>query len=788
MVKRPFIYVLSAFMAGGILTKFSELQALVLISALFLILFLLFFVLKVNNSYFNSLDRFLILLPLVMYWGMVLMNKQQATNPMDFLFDDKIEVKAEGQVYQIISKANTTAVYLKDCKVEFSEKTYRCGKLLLYVDAAEQLKIGNKISAVGKMSKFIKPGNLGQFNEWAYYKTLRIDYKIFVKQYRIKDNSYDPLDHRLFQLRQRITQVYQNLLNEKEAGLISAMLLGEKSLLEEDINALYQRNGASHLLVISGIHIHFIGTLIFGLLRLARMNHLAASSITTIFLYCYGLMTGFGVSTNRAVVMMVIGLFAKVIGRTYDVLTALAISALLILVQSPMQIYNAGFLLSYGAVIGIAFVADAFRQFMEAQWDLKGLKLINGFVLSFNISFSVNLVTFPIILYYFYEVPLYSVFLNILIVPLSSLLILLPILGALGGSIHLLAGRFLIGGASFILKVYEALCKFFENLPESVQIMGKPTILQLSIYYMLLLIGLYLIKKYKDKKYLLFVCLLFGIIIVRPPQRDLEITFLDVGQGDGIFIRTPTNTTYLIDGGSSDVSGVGKYRIITFLKAKGIRKVDYAIMTHTDKDHISGLVELIESSRQKNGIAIEHLVLPHIEAIDEVYISLVQLAEKQGIKVVYIEKGDVLKDGRMRITCLHPYLDFMPESKNAYSTVLSLEYGAFKALFTGDLEGEGEIEVLHSPYLLDYNILKVAHHGSKNSTSQEFLEKIKPEIAVISCGKGNSYGHPSVELVERLKEAGSQIYNTVYSGAITVLTDGKKIRIKVFLEKNPLSE
>lgn len=794
MIKRPLVFMLLAYMAGGMLVKLKEWQALALIGILLVILILILFIFKISNRYINSLDQFLIVTPLFVYLGFILMSKQLAPLPMDSVFDRKSECRIEGTVYQIVNKGETTAVYTKDNRIKLlkesvqgENKGYKSQKVMLYIKECNELKVGNKIFVQGTLRKFSAASNLGQFNELQYYKTMGVDYKVSVEEYSVTDSSVNLLEQTLFELRNNMTQIYQKLLNEKEAGIISAMILGEKSLLEEDTKALYQQNGISHILAISGLHISFIGLMLFGVLRLIRVNHLTASCLTTVFLYCYGLMTNFSVSTNRAIVMMVVSMFAAVIGRTYDIITAMSLSALIILVQSPMQLFNAGFLLSYGAILGIGLVGESFNEIVqqmmkpmiEARWYFKSLSAV---IQSFVISFSVNLVTLPVILYFFYEIPIYSVVLNLLIIPLSSLLILLPILAAIAGSFSIVLGRFIIGGAHTVLMIYETLCEIFQDFPGSIQIIGKPLMIQMVVYYAALFAVVGLIKKYKEEKRIFLILLLLLTIFIRPIQSELEITFLDVGQGDGIFIKTPENTTYFLDGGSSDVSLVGKYRMISFLKAQGVKRLNYAMITHTDKDHISGIIELMEASAEKNGILIDNLILPRISSVDNTYESLVQLAEKKGITILYIEKGDVIQDGAVRFTCLHPYYDFAVTSKNAYSTVLSMEYGQFKALFTGDLEKEGEEAVLHSEELLDYDLLKVAHHGSKYSTDAEFLSKTRPEIAIISAGNENRYGHPHKEVLERLKDRGIKIYTTMQSGAVTVRTDGKKIRINEYLQ------
>ena len=279
------------------------------------------------------------------------------------------------------------------------------------------------------------------------------------------------------------------------------------------------------------------------------------------------------------------------------------------------------------------------------------------------------------------------------------------------------------------------------------------------------------------------------------------------GQGDGIFMEMPNDTTFFIDGGSTDVKSLSEYRLEPFFKSKGIYIVDYWIVTHCDNDHISGLKEMMEQmdlvkeekndfiSRlfhgYKNKIVIKHLVLPNTNLKDDAYLGLVSMALSKHIPVLYIETDDYFVEGEASITCLHPDKDFITDSRNGYSTVLSLHYKEFDLLLTGDLEEQGENQLMKTledikevnkftpqPVAVDYDVLKVAHHGSKYSTSSLFLKLIHPEYSIISCGLDNSYGHPDEELLDRLKEINSNIWITTKRGAISIVTDGEKMKVE----------
>lgn len=359
-------------------------------------------------------------------------------------------------------------------------------------------------------------------------------------------------------------------------------------------------------------------------------------------------------------------------------------------------------------------------------------------------------------------------------------------------------GKFILSNAYWLLKIYEAICRVFQKLPGHMLIIGRPCWWQLLLYY-LILSGilawlLYSFHKIDEMEYqkvplqpeilrkktkhlgklLPAMCIL---LILPIPSAAFEITLLDVGQGDGIYIHTPKQQNILIDGGSTSEKQVGKYRILPFLKSRGIRQIDYMIATHADEDHINGLEELINMSG--DGYHIRQLLLPDVADKDQSgYVLLRKAAEQKHIPVRYLSTGSYFQSGGVSFVCLNPAAGNAFDSANAESITLSMQYQNFSCLFTGDLEGAGE-EALqniissastrqsyHIPE--HYTVLKVAHHGSKNSTCEQLLDWLKPECALISCGRKNRYGHPHKELLERLASSGADIRRTDESGALSV--------------------
>ena len=421
----------------------------------------------------------------------------------------------------------------------------------------------------------------------------------------------------------------------------------------------------------------------------------------------------------------------------------------------------------------------------------------------------------------YFEVPLYSPLVNSLVLPILTPVFALAVCGGLIGYVFPSIGQIILIPCGWLYTFYEFVCQFVECLPFGSIITGKPELEIVVLYYVLLFVGCVIIKKLlqiEEEKHnaqkksvelnegkvkkasrghfcitkglvvkllLSFTCL-FVILCPRKPKS--EIIFLDVGQGDAIFIASEDGTTCFIDGGSSDVKEVGNYRILPFLKAHGVKQIDYWFVSHADSDHMSGLLEVMET-----GYRIRHLVVSDRMPKDENQEKLLSLAEQQQISILQMKIGDSIQtimpaqktlfstEG-IRITCLYPSSD--ATDRNEQSLVLLLEFldeneaSTYKALFSGDISAKGETELIRKGVLEDVNLYKAAHHGSKYSNSKALLDIIQPEICVISCGKDNSYGHPHAEVVENMEDIGAEVIYTMESGQVTIRKEKGKTKNK----------
>ncbi|MCC8066675.1 MAG: ComEC/Rec2 family competence protein [Clostridiales bacterium] len=439
--------------------------------------------------------------------------------------------------------------------------------------------------------------------------------------------------------------------------------------------------------------------------------------------------------------------------------------------------------------------------------------------------------TLPVTLWFFYQTSPWSIIVNLAVIPLMSSLMASALISCFAGLISIPAGMFLSAPVYYLLGLFEWLCHLEQKLPCAVWIAGRPAVWKLVAYYALLAGAALLSWKPRRKKtitpgtrteeyagevfrisnaFVWIAAITIGIgLMVYHPCAALTVTCMDVGQGDGALLQMPDGVNCLIDGGSTSVSGLWEYRISQTVRYYGISTIDYVFLSHADSDHISGILEYLEDylpgfgGKNAHGITVKHLVIP--PTADETdFEELIEKANTLGISVLRMEAGAALGNiqgntdtrnnaGRMSLgyfgknaslwslTCLAPSSSNLSGDKNEDSMVLLLQYGAFRMLFTGDLENEAETALASSGMNLSCDILKVGHHGSNGASSEEFLAAASPAFGIISCGANNRYGHPGVEAVERLLKAGITLYTTMECGALTVRSDGTAFSLEGFL-------
>lgn len=676
--------------------------------------------------------------------------------------------------------AKKTEKYLKQNRERLmKEDTEEIRGILCYLDGEEDPAMGSFVLMEGKFFAFSHASNPGEFDAADYYRIMGQQGRMTKSVCLIESPGFWPFREKLYRWKEYLALLLNASFPGKEAAVMRAMLLGEKGVLDADIKSLYQQNGIIHILSISGLHLSVLGMGVYEILKRLHIPVSVNIILSIGLMCCYGTMTGMGISVVRALVMFGLKLCAVLFGRTYDMPTAMVTAALLLLLKQPLYLTHSGFLFSFGAVCGIGLLPSVEEHLPDGNRPMKAL--FTGLWIS--------LATLPVYLCFYFEFPPYSVLLNLLVIPCMGLVLAGGLAAMFAAVLFLPFGRAVSFFAVSILAVYEKCCNICLSLPGSRWIVGCPSPVQV-VFYLAVLVGTALFcRRVKRWQFWgMMLCAVFFLTVRLP--RGFEITMLDIGQGDCIYVADQRGGHYLIDGGSSDQKDVEKYRIAPFLKFRGVGRLDGVFVTHPDEDHISGISGLLEDCGE-GGIEIGCLFLPDIaaESRGESYLRLEELSREAGVAVGYLHAGDQISAGKVMLTCLHPQEGYTCGDANAYSTTLYLQYGAFSALFTGDLEGEGE-KLLTDRYRRlagmgavsekGVVLLKVAHHGSKNSTGEEMLSLLRPKIALISAGRDNSYGHPHKETLERLENRGCRVYQTPVSGAVTIRVRGGRVLVEEY--------
>ena len=848
----------------------------------------------------------------------------------------------------------------------------------------ESLKIGQQIILEGTFSHFATATNPGEFDVQRYYAAKGIGGRVRKSQILAVGEKYSFLREKLYGFRQVLHDRLAEVFPAKEASVMQTLLLGEKEELDAEVKALYQKNGIAHILSISGLHITLLGMGVYRLLKRLGLPVRAAAVGGAMLLLIYGVMVGMSVSASRAIGMYLLQMLGIFVGRTYDMLTGLGLMALLLVIQEPERLFDVSFLMSFGAVLGICILTPVLSgdsREMDADAELEGKeisvwpvwlrtvadilgdsayarnkyregwrkvayegiqRMVSAVKGGFAASVGVILFTLPVQLWFFYEIPVYSVLLNLLVLPFMSVVVA-------GGILSLIPGLGLVGTVDcLILWWYEWICGRFAQLPGAIWCVGRPEVWQIVCYYvgiLLLVFGREYVEAWKkrgtygeknvpgDRQHfartlwclkmrgawkrrgtygeknvpgdrLHFARTLWCLITrgadesIRNRKKDCNgemiqhsdrrfgicstgvqnvlakfqcgwqgamtymnrvphliaavmilglliglltgnfdcgsrVTFLDVGQGDGIVVETGQGA-YLFDCGSTSRKNIGEYVLKPYLKSRGIRSLRGVFVSHPDEDHMNGVIELLENGADW-GIVVEQLFLPAIaeEKRTESFATLLAAAEAAEVPVSYIKCGDEIRDSQLRLLCLHPEENTTLADANAYSECFYVEVfakkmkreaidgrkandasegsaiegsgengsfagngerkdfrvndGKINILLTGDVEGEGErqltqeLQEQRGQREFRVDILKVAHHGSGYSTGTEFLATASPATAIISCGRNNSYGHPHAETLQRLEDARVPWYGTMDYGALIVTVDSHGNRLRGYL-------
>lgn len=625
--------------------------------------------------------------------------------------------------------------------------------------AFQQLKPGFMCEVEGELTEPSpnKNPNLFNYKEFLYYQGVYwfLDIKEF-KGCRGRGSWKDALITLRFKGLKRIEQSFP----PSTVGVTQALLFGETGMIKEDTMKSFRELGVVHLLAISGLHVGLLFAFLHHFLLRAGVTREAASWVGIFFLLCYIILTGGSPSVVRASSMLIVLLLGKKTSLNISVFDSLAAVFLILVLYEPFSVFNAGFQLSF--VVSFSLVISSRTILKDAS--------SSSFRQMFMVTIVAQLSSLPIVIHHFYEFSLIGFLTNLFYIPLFSAIVLPMAIIVYFLSSIVTAGWVMVPYKT-LLEGIQWLSSEVSSFPLSTLVMGRPHFLLLLCYLILIY---YVFAGFERKKYLSGVLfIVFGSLhlLWNNFHPYGEVVFIDVGQGDATLIDLPYNRgTFLIDAGGEihfpeekweekgSTFSVGEDIVVPFLKSKGITRIDTLILTHGDLDHVGGAEAVIDEVKVR-----EILISPGSMGKLEVG-NIVKKAQSKRISVKEAMYPTSWRGDEEGLHIVSP-LDTAYEGNND-SIVIYGDIGFMKWLFTGDLEEEGERELLKT-FDMQVDVLKVGHHGSNTSSTEPFLEEASPDFAVISAGETNRFGHPHPDVVKRLTTRGVAIYNTAGNGAIT---------------------
>ena len=723
-------------------------------------------------------------------------------------------------------------------------------KLILYLpkesteEGSMPLPLPGQICSVkGHFLELSPATNEGEFSLPSYYKGEGISGVFQAKTIELVRGESSPFAKELFTLKQSLGNRIDALFPEETAGFLKSLFLGERSGITLSEKSLYQSAGISHILAISGLHLSLLGEFFYRLFRKAKLSSLLSSLITSFFLFSYFLFTGSSHSAFRALFMLFLRFAAIQLGKGKDLLSQLSFALLFLLWLNPLSLYSIGMQCSFFTLFIFFLLEERPGKTVRKKKEKALSKICKKHALGFSKhpslllkfpsclsklipcflstlphrlqgSFLFYLALLPLFSLTQFSFPLYAPLLNLLLLPLLPFFFLLGAVSIFLSYLpeqDFLLLRLLSFSSRFLLNLlFQIFHLFMEKslaLPFSRILLGKMQALSVILYFLVLYL-LFFFPKAKSLSLLLSLGFLLSLPLYLPkPPKELEIAVLDVGQGDGFVLRKG-RLVFTIDNGSTSKNLFPEQIFFPYCKAKRIQHIDYALLTHCDRDHISGIQALLEKN---SSIGLSHLILPASALEDHRYDLLKRLAYNHGADIFYWQKGDELvfseqgiclptkenalaensavakkgwsdaKGHQLHIRCFYPNDASYMEEANAHSIGCLLEYGHFRMLFTGDMPKEAEEALLEncreaevSPVV---DVLKLAHHGSKTSSCPSFLSKTQAKFALFSYGKKNRYGHPHKNTVENCKEYRLFPLETAKLGEILIKTNGEQFEI-----------
>lgn len=728
--------------------------------------------------------------------------------------------------------------YKKVYKIEIQEingdKSHKGDKWLLNIRKAKNnksydLQYGDLIEFNGKVEIPSTARNYMGFDYQKYLKSKKIYGNITLTENMriIAHNQNDLLSKILYKIRIDMKERVYRLLPEDAKELCIGILIGDRTDIDEEITKAFKASNLTHMLAISGAHISYI---VLGISFLfSKLGNRICKIIIIIFLIFFMLLTGFTPSVQRASFMSIFMLLANLLYRKSNIFMNLFASSFIILMINPYAIFDIGFQLSYGGTIGIIILNPKISKTIYSKIGLEAevskYKGIGIIIIYFKkilkyvadmlvVTISANIIIIPIMVFQFNTISFTFWISNILAGPFLGMITILSFIMYFVSYISMQLANIASFPLEYIIKLLILIAKICSNLPLSSVIIRTPYVIEMILYYLGIFIAcnwrntmffakkLYhkMVRFYRNRignkivrkrvhirliSIILIMIIIFNSVVwIINQNRNLKIYFIDVGQGDCTLIRTPFNKMILIDGGGNENGSfdVGEQILFPYLLDRKITKIDYVMISHMDFDHIGALFYILENMK------VGHVIISKQGEISKNYEKLKEIVDRKNIEIIIVKQGDRIKiDSQTYFDILFPTDYLIRENVlNNNSIVAKFCYKRFSILFTGDIEEIAEkqlVDKYSNSTNIHSTILKIAHHGSKTSSIQEFLQLVKPKIALIGVGEKNTFGHPNSNVLERLKDFRAKTYRTDLCGEIEIqVNDTGKVKIKTAIK------
>lgn len=664
-----------------------------------------------------------------------------------------------------------------------NNKMYKCAeKLQLYIGKEDNLQFGDQIKLLARLEPIAKLRNFGDFDFERYYASKGI----FVKAYpseiiKQASNKGGLLEMFLHSCNRRIKDTIFKALPQTEAALLYGILTGSKSDIDQEVMQVFSLTGLAHILSVSGLHIGFLVLLLTHVLKPLKLKKQLHSAAVFIIVLFYIMLIGAPVPAVRALLMLAVMLGGTVLGKKYDLNASASCAALLLLVYNPLLIHDPSFIISFACIYSIVF----FYPPLNNSMSFLPASIRSSLALSMAVWIGIT----PVLIHYFNYISFINILLNVLAVPIVFLI-------TLAGFVSVAIGILLPSLALYVFAASYYLIKLLYYISEKALLLpfagaGVPALAWYIhlVYYLMALMLIEDFWKFKSldfrRRYIAAILALIcaAVIIGVIPGRSLKLYFIDIGQGDCSVMVTPKHKTIVVDGGGSSAweknsYDIGKNITVPALQHIGIWAVDTVIVSHIHDDHLGGVISILESYRVGQVIMPASDRYGEGEFASENLLKLKTICTAKNIPIKYLQQGNSIIADNIMLKILapeKPYITNSDSDVNNNSLVFKLSYKGFDALFTGDIQQEAEQRLMDKA--IQCEVIKIAHHGSPYSSIEGFIKQADPELSIISVGR-NNYGHPSKEVIDRLKKLDSNVYRTDQQGAVLLSTDGKRIKVK----------